>query len=338
MPRSRRPQTSQSSRPSTAADDYAFSAPGTASSSSSPYFSSDNPQPLPAALHAHYAHFQYPDDEDNLGGVVEEEDEGEQDESEDEDVFAYLPPTTAEQQNEVAQSQLQLHPPRTPQQVESPPETTSSFDHYPQGPDALHMRPVLTPNLPQNDASPPYTTSRPPIHLDTSTHGVKRLHVTLPTPIPGPSQPPQSYFLPGSAYDNPYQFTLSQMSTSVPPSTQGSTFTSSEGLRLRHNINVGVIRRTRKRDKDIENKSTDGPDYIFKEPSSNIEGSSIAKLVGSDLSSLEYGRRSHRLEDSALDELDGAWSHREGSIKCVPARLLHKHFLLIFLSQDGIRS
>ena len=320
MPRSRRPPTSQSSRPSTAADDYAFSTPGTASSSSSPYFTSDNPQPLPAALHAHYTHFQYPEDEDTLDGVVEEdEDEGEESDA---DVFAYLPPTTADQQADASpatQPQFQFHLPRTPQQAESPPQTTSSFDHFPQGPDTLHMRPVATQSLPQNDASPPYTNPRSPIHLDTSTHGVKQLHVALPSPIPGPSQPLQSYFLPGSAYDNPYQFTLSQMSSSVPPSTQGSTFTSSEGLRLRHNINVGVIRRTKRRDKDVDQKSTEDPDFIYKEPSANIQGSSFAKLVGSDLASLEYARRSRRLEDGALDELDGAWSNREGSIKWVPA-------------------
>jgi hypothetical protein len=313
--RSRRPPTSQSSRPSTAADDYAFSTPGTASSSSSPYFTSENPQPLPAALHPHYAHYEYPDDSDALDGVVEEE---EDDESDAEDVFAYLPPTTADQENApapAAQHQLQYYP--APPPAESPPQTTSSYDHLVQGGDAFRMRPVVS-QSPQNDASPPYTHPRTPIHLDT-THGAKHLHVALPSPtaqtsMPGPSQPPQTNFLPGSAYDNPYQFTLSQISNYAPPSTQGSTFSGSDGLRLRHNINVGVIKRTRARH-DRDHKSSDSPDDVFEESSVKMEDASIAQLVAKDIANLEYGRRPRRLEDGALDELDAAWSTREGSIK-----------------------
>ena len=314
-PRSRRPPTSQSSRTSSAIDDYAFSTPGTASSSSSPYFTTDNPpQALPAALHAHYAQYHYPDDPDTLDGVTEEDEEDE--ESDAEDVFAYLPPTTADQQSDPPGHQHQLHFSRAHPQAESPPDTNSSYDHV-QGPDALRMHPVVTPTFPQNDASPPYSHPRSPLHLKTSPLGAKQLHVALPTSTahpssPGPSQPTQSYFLPGTAYDNPYQFTLSQMSNSVPPSTQGSTFSGSEGLRHRHNINVGVTKRTKQREKGA-NLSTDDSDDIYKEPSAIMEGSSVAKLVSNDIASLEYAQRSRRLEDGALE--DGTWSNREGSIK-----------------------
>ena len=317
--RSRRPPTSQSSRPSTA-DDYAFSVPGTASSSSSPYFTSENPQPLPAPLHAQYAQYHYPDDPNGLGGVAEED---EDEESDAEDVFAYLPPTTADQQADATattahQAQLHFSPPHAHQQAESPPDTNSSYDHLAQGPDALRMRPMVTQSLSQSDPSHPYALPHSPLRLKSSPHGIKQHHVSLPSPTtlpstPGPSQPPQSFFLPGSAFDNPYQFTLSQMSNSVPPSTRGSTFTDSDGLRHRHNINVGVIKRTKKR-RDT-GKSTDDPDEIFKEPGVALEGGSIAKLVSNDIASFEYARRSRRLEDGALDELDASWSNREGSIK-----------------------
>ena len=320
MPRSRRPPTSPSSH-SSAADDYAFSSPGTASSSSSPYFTTENPQPLPIALHAHYAaQYQYPDDPDALDGVIEEEEE-EEEESDAEDVFAYLPPSTADQQRDQRQPPPQPPPqPRVPPPVDSPPETGSSFDALSQGPDALRLR-QLSANS-QNDASSPF---RGPLEPNTSPTSAKQLRVALPSPAPtappGPSQPQsQSYFpatiLPGNAYDNPYQFTLSQMSAnSIPPSTPTSTLAGSDGLRHRHNITVGIIKRSkRRRGKIVEHRSTDFDDPD-KDTSTTVEGS-IAKLVGSEISSLDYTGGSRRAGDRALDELDdGTWSRREGSIK-----------------------
>jgi len=327
MPRqsSRRPPTTQSSRPSTAADDYAFSIPGTASSSSSPYFTTDNPQPLPAALHAHYANYGYPDDRSTLDGVTEEEEE---EESDAEDVFAYLPPTTADIERErELQGQVTGQQVRSPTHFaphpESPPDTNDSYDHLPQGPDAVRMRTLSSqPSHQQNGATPPYTQNssqpRSPLAaVDQSSLGAKQMHVALPSPVtmtspPGPSTAPQnyySYYFPGRAYDNPYEYQISEIEESIPPSTRASVFTTSTEIRQRTNLNIGIVKRSRGRGKHPERRST--LDSLDKD--TNIKSDTgLSKLSHG---SLAYSGRSRRMEEGGLDDVD--WSTRDGSVKCV---------------------
>lgn len=341
MPRqsARRPTTSQSSRPSTAAEDYAFSTPGTASSSSSPYFTADNPQPLPAALHPHYPNYGYGDDHSTLDGVTEEEEE---EESDAEDVFAYLPPSTADIERERQQQGLspaQL-PPRILPHPESPPDTNSSYDHIPQGPDALRMHPLSSHNTDtQNEATPPYAP-RSPLVVDQTPVGARQLHVVLPShvtdsQVAGPStsnNSSQFWYLPGRAYDNPYEYYLDS-EDSAAPSTRASAFTTASDIPSR-NLNRGIIRRSVNRGKDPNRRNT--IDSLDKDSNIKMEGLSIAKLVGNDVGSLAYSGQSRRMEEGVLDDID--WSTRDGSVKCVYTRLnLYYPSNIRKFTQDGVR-
>lgn len=340
MPRSRRPVTSQSSRPSTAADDYAFSPPVTASS-----FTSDNPQPLPAALHphAHYHHF-YTDDRSTLDGVTEEEEE-EEEESDAEDVFAYLPPTTADAQRERQQEQQQqqfseqtfqqpyqydqLQSLPSPQSIavpppvatvylsaESPPETGSSCDYIPGGVDSLRLRPINY-SRPSKESIPPYNSSPalPSPVLDFKrplSSPSPQLSASVFSPLPGPSQEPvastsASYF-PGIAFDNPYQLAQSNYAEarrryrgSHAPSTQGSGYTNSTG---RQNINARGLSRA------IHGRSGSAKEDSDRDTiATTVEDASLSKFT-SDINTIDLISRG--LEHGSAD-----WGIRDGSVKLI---------------------
>lgn len=337
--RSRRPVTSQSSHPSTAADDSAFSPPVTASS-----FTSDNPQPLPAALHphAHYHHY-YTDDRSTLDGVTEEEEDEDEDESDAEDVFAYLPPTTADIERERQQQQqqqqpiqpqpqyTQLQPVLPPQSAtspssatapfpsaESPPETSSSYDFVTNNSESLRLAPINY-SRPSRESIPPY---RPSPNIPTSALDVKRpispssptpqspILVPVPAPVSGPSQQPvtstSSSYFPGSAFDNPYQIALFQFAearmryqTSHAPSTQGSGYTNSTS---HHNINAAALSRNlRRRSRRTKNE------YDRETVITTAEDASMSKFP-SEVNTIDMVGR-------GLDHGSADWELPEGSLR-----------------------
>jgi hypothetical protein len=246
---------------------------------------------------------------------VTEEDEDE--ESDAEDVFAYLPPTTADVERERQQQGLSPAQalPRFLPHPESPPDTNSSYDHIPQGSDALRMRPLSSHNTQNDEAIPPYaqfSPNRSLLAVDQLPLDAK-VHVTLPThvqdsQIAGPSSAANSSqyrYFPGRAFDNPYEYLLDSEDISA-PSTRTSAFTAPSS----RNLNRGIIRRSINRGKDPDRRTT--LDSMDMDKHIKMDGLSISKL-GTDVGSLAYSGQSRRLEEGALDDID--WSTRDGSVK-----------------------